>query len=866
MLSRTRKVHQDCPFASLIKLFHSRVRRDSAPCLGVMVNQADRWPVNALIFPNKNDCRRVRGRQAHENGVHGRCTNPGAPTATQGLHRHDSACAGRLGLEPSMPSAYALLTGLLATVVVTLAIVLFMVTRRSKRLRDDVRALPLKLREVASDAAVGRRLESSEDSALAPLHLTLNQLFDTLQTRDEALTERENWMARLAEALPDVAFIHNERVLFVNAATSSLIGIGADALIDKPVTDLVKPPYRALLRETTIRRLAGGEAPARQQVQLMSVEHGAIWVEMSSALTTYKGTPALLTLARRLDEARSNRRADDVIRLDLALEAMAECVVMTDRQGIITAMNAAAEETLGLRRADAIGAPFGRLATLVDEIDHKALGDPVERCLTQRRRINMGRRALLLRPSGNQQLSVELTASPVEDKAGDVTGVVVVFHDVGEIRGHTRKISYQASHDALTGLINRREFEHRVERAVEASRSGNTHHVLAYLDLDRFKIVNDSCGHQAGDDLLRKVASLLREQVRDSDSVARIGGDEFAMLLSGCPLEKAMEIANNTCAAIADYRFVWRDRIFTIGVSIGLLEMGESSGTVQDVLAAADSACYMAKRSGRGQVHVYAKSDEIVARERGEIRWLQRLQGALKDGRFGLAVQPIISMGAESPLGPACEVLLRLRRRHGELINPSEFLTAAERYQLMPEIDRWVVRAAFSAIANHEIILPRGRSCGINISGQTLSDVGFLEFVVDALDTSTVTPESICFEVTEEAVYEHFANARRFIEVLHGMGSRFALDNYGSAPGAFTRLRDLPIDFLKIDGRLTQNLAEDSVNQELVASMIRLADTMRFRTVAEAVEGQEDFDTLRDLGVDFAQGFFIREPTLIGNA
>ncbi|MEO1419858.1 MAG: EAL domain-containing protein [Pseudomonadota bacterium] len=254
----------------------------------------------------------------------------------------------------------------------------------------------------------------------------------------------------------------------------------------------------------------------------------------------------------------------------------------------------------------------------------------------------------------------------------------------------------------------------------------------------------------------------------------------------------------------------------------------------------------------------------MVTRERGGIRWLQRLQAALKDGGFGLAVQPIISMGAHSPMGPACEVLLRLRRRHGELINPGEFLAAAERYQLMPEIDRWVVRATFASIANHEIVLPKGRSCGINISGQTLSDAGFLEFVVDALDTSAVSPESICFEVTEEAVYEHFANAQRFIEVLHGMGARFALDNYGSAPGAFSRLRDLPIDFLKIDGRLTRNLSEDSVNQELVASMIRLADTMHFRTVAEEVEAQDDFDTLRDLGVDFAQGYFIRKPAMVG--
>ncbi|MEM8549015.1 MAG: EAL domain-containing protein, partial [Pseudomonadota bacterium] len=369
-----------------------------------------------------------------------------------------------------------------------------------------------------------------------------------------------------------------------------------------------------------------------------------------------------------------------------------------------------------------------------------------------------------------------------------------------------------------------------------------------------------------GDDLLRKVAAILREQVRDSDSVARIGGDEFAMLLPGCPLGKAQEIADNTCRAIADYRFVWHDRIFTIGVSIGLLEMRESVGSVQDALAAADSACYMAKRSGRGQVHVYSESDEIVARERGEIRWLQRLQSALRDDRFDLAAQPVIALDQRNLTGPAYELLLRLRRRHGELVRPQEFLSAAERYQLMPDIDRWVVRASFDALANNDIIIPSGRSCGINLSGQTLSDDAFLDFVVDALDVSGVSPESICFEMTEQAVYADFVKARRFIEVLHGMGSRFTLDNYGSAPGAFARLRELPLDFLKIDGKLTHKIADDPVNQELVSSLIRLAETMQFQTIAENVEEQEDFDTLRDLGVDFAQGFFIRAPGLICRA
>lgn len=739
--------------------------------------------------------------------------------------------------------------------------------RRYRRLTQALQGLNADIRDAAADASVGRRLTDG-DAEVYPVSTTVNQLFDALSAKEHELTERDQRFTRFAQALPEVTLIHNERILFANAAAASLVGLDSQALLDKPVVDLVKPPYRALLRESTARRLAGEHVPSRQQLQLISAEHGALWVEATAVLTEYNSQPAILTIARDIsDRKNAGARTTEQARLpSLALESMAESVLTTDRQGVVTTLNAAAAEILGVLPRDAIGMPFGQLATLVDEADHKALGNPVEKCLALRQRVNMGRRALLLRKTGGDACSVELTASPIEDDAGELIGVAVVFQDVSEIRGQAREISYQASHDALTGLINRREFEHRVEQATGDVRGENSQFVLAYLDLDRFKLVNDACGHQAGDDLLRKVAALLREQVRDSDSVARIGGDEFAMLLPGCPLEKAQQIADNTCKAIADYRFIWRDRIFTIGVSIGLLEIRESSGNVQDILAAADSACYMAKRGGRGQVHVYSESDEIIARERGEIRWLQRLQAALKDGRFSLATQPIISLGNERPAGPACEVLLRLRRRHGELIQPVEFMAAAERYQLMPDIDRWVVRAAFDAIANHELVLPNRRSCGINLSGQTLSDEGFLEYVVDALDVTGISPESVCFEMTEESVYENFTSARRFIEVLHGMGSRFALDNYGSAPGAFTRLRDLPLDFLKIDGKLTRNLSADAVNQEVVASMIRLARTMQFQTVAEQVEEQEDFDTLRDLGVDFAQGFFIRSPSLLGGS
>jgi diguanylate cyclase (GGDEF)-like protein/PAS domain S-box-containing protein len=529
-------------------------------------------------------------------------------------------------------------------------------------------------------------------------------------------------------------------------------------------------------------------------------------------------------------------------------------------------MNHAAESMTGSNRDDVSGHKTGELFSLIDEVDRRSLGDPVERCLSIRRRVNMGRRALLVSRDGKHEHSVEISASPIKGPGSNVSGTVVVMHDVSEIRGLTRQMSYQAAHDALTGLINRREFERRLEEAMDSAHSEEAVHILAYMDLDRFKAVNDSCGHIAGDNMLREVASLIRDQVRDSDFVARLGGDEFGTLLVGCPLGKAQQIAADICNAVADYRFVWQDKIFNIGISIGLVEVRNTSGNLQDILSAADSACYVAKQRGRGQVHVYSARDEAVARERGDIQWLRQLQNALRDNQFELALQPIIATGSGPASGPAVEVLIRMPDERGRIGNSADFLRSAERYQLMPQIDRWVVNAVLAAVNAGEIKIAGQRSCAINISGQTLSDETFLSFVVEALDHSGVLPGSICFEVTESAISTNVQYAQRFIEVLHGIGCEFALDDFGSGLGAFSSLKHLPIDYLKIDGTYTRHLATDQVNQEMVGAMIKLARTMQFRVVAEQVEEQEDFDWLRKAGIDFVQGNFVDAPAALGTA
>lgn len=764
------------------------------------------------------------------------------------------------------PVVIALILAALLLLAATGALFLW---RGKRRLLRKLGELNLELVSVAGDASVGRRLTVSRSQGngdIGALAKTINRLFDALGEREEAIHGRDRLFADFARTLPEIVLLHDERILLANDSAAALMGLTPEQLEGREVADLVKPAYRALFRKSVAKRLAGENVPERLEIQLINGQEQGLWVEAQSSSIEYRGSQAILTIARdvsyrkslEVSLSRSKRQAQ------YTLESIAEGVITTDNEGRIDYMNRAAEVMTRSERGASTGHKIGELFSLIDETDRRPLGDPVERCLSMRRRVNMGRRALLVSRDGEQEHSVELTASPIRGPGNSISGTVVVLHDVSEIRGLTRQMSYQATHDALTGLVNRREFERRVEEAMDSARTEDAVHILFYMDLDRFKAVNDSCGHQAGDNMLREVAGLIKAQVRDSDFVGRLGGDEFGTLLIGCPIDKARQIAADICNAVADYRFVWKDKIFNIGISIGVVEIGHAAASLADLMSAADSACYVAKQRGRGQVHVYSARDEAIARERGDIKWLRQIQAALHDNRFELAMQPIIATGAADETGPAVEVLLRMPDERGHSANSAEFLRPAERYQMMPQIDRWVVNATLSAITAGEIKLAGRRSCSINISGQTLGDEGFLSFVVDALDHSGVAPASICFEVTESTISTNLQQAQRFIEVLHGIGCEFALDDFGNGLGAFSSLKALPVDYLKIDGIYTRNLTTDQVNQEMVAAMIKLARTLEFRVIAEQVEQQEDFDWLRDHGVDFVQGNFIEPPATLG--
>jgi|GEM_PF-383716 len=415
--------------------------------------------------------------------------------------------------------------------------------------------------------------------------------------------------------------------------------------------------------------------------------------------------------------------------------------------------------------------------------------------------------------------------------------------------------------DVLTGIFNRRAFESHVIQALESARNENTCHALCYMDLDQFKVVNDTCGHIAGDELLKQIAARLQLALREADILARLGGDEFGVLLAGCSMAKAEEIAENLRQAIKHLRFVWENKVFDIGVSIGLVAITDEASCLADVLKAADAACYMAKDLGRNHIHIYQHDDKDLAQRYGEMQWVSKITQALEDDRFMLYFQPIVPLAGENHSGFYCELLVRMLDDRGLPIPPMAFLPAAERYNLVGSIDRWVISAACNLVKAHRRYFQvQAPVMSINLSGQSLGDAGFLDFVVDQFAQTEVSAELFCFEITETAAITHLVSAKRFIDVLRQKGCRFALDDFGSGLSSFAYLKNLHVDCLKIDGHFVKNVVDDPIDQAMVASINQVGHLMGMKTVAEFVENDDIFSALKEIGVDFAQGYCIAEP------
>jgi diguanylate cyclase (GGDEF)-like protein/PAS domain S-box-containing protein len=453
---------------------------------------------------------------------------------------------------------------------------------------------------------------------------------------------------------------------------------------------------------------------------------------------------------------------------------------------------------------------------------------------------------------------VRVTTRPVAGAEGAI--LLVVCEDVSEVHTLSEELSYQSTHDTLTRLLNWKEFERRLASVLRRTRNEALESALCFLDLDRFRVINDSCGHRAGDELLRQIAMLLQQYVRSGDTLARMGGDEFALLMEGCSIDDARKVAAKLHESIEQFRFVWEGQTMSIAVTIGVVAIDASSGTVEEVISAADSACYTAKKEGRNRYKVYREDDAVIARHQGEIQWVGRIQRALEERRFVLYYQPILPVSSDSRHRSHGEILLRMMGEDGRVILPGVFLPAAERYHLIARIDQWVVREALRWLGDHPVLLESSEFWAINLSGQSLGSPGMLEFILEQMDASGVPAEKLCFEVTETSAIANFSRAGNFIEKLRERGCRFALDDFGTGLSSLAYLKILPVDLIKIDGMFIRDVARDDVDAVSVRSIAEIAHASGKLTVAEFVETEEIDGKLRDLGIDFAQGFYHGKP------
>ena len=423
-------------------------------------------------------------------------------------------------------------------------------------------------------------------------------------------------------------------------------------------------------------------------------------------------------------------------------------------------------------------------------------------------------------------------------------------------------LSWQASHDALTQLPNRREFEATAARHLETARRDGTRHAVLFVDLDQFKVVNDTCGHLAGDALLRSLAEVLAGKTRRSDTLARLGGDEFGVLLEGCDLLHAQRLASQLLTAIRAFRFAWEGRVFALGASIGVAAITAESRDLEAVLSAADTACYLAKDNGRNQVQVYHADDEEVSSRHGEMSWVSRITQAIEEERFFLHCQRVVGLdAADASESEYLELLLRMRDEQGRVVAPMAFIPAAERYHLMANIDRWVVARALGCLARRDAgSTARMPRFGVNLSGMSLSDPGFEDFVLQQLEAARVAPSSICFEITETAAIANLTRAAGFIRRFRDLGVRFALDDFGSGLSSFAYLKSLPVDYLKIDGSFVRGIADDKIDFAVIDAIHRLGKAAGARTIAECVENEASLARVRELGIDCAQGHFVHRP------
>lgn len=621
-----------------------------------------------------------------------------------------------------------------------------------------------------------------------------------------------------------------------------------------PVQDLI---FKQLTQLHTMQRAAAEQAALNQSSNYTEARTLILLFVATIATLGIVVALVVFTRTRRFQQALYETREQAIV----TLQSIGEAVISTNSHGLIEYINPQAASILGYTLAELYGKP------LSDYLNLRQNDEPLDFAELMRTTTHSGERYFgaqglaLHTPVSNYKYLIELTAAPIFDQHRNITGTVIAMRDVTTLRALDDELNFQATHDGLTGLLNRHEFEQRVLSALEQTRINKNEHAVCYIDLDMFKAVNDTCGHIAGDELLRQLAMLLQESIRKTDALARVGGDEFALLLHSCDMNRAKTLADNLLNIIERFRFHWKNKTFKIGASIGIAPIRPDSGTLVSIMQSADFACYSAKDAGRNRVYSAESETDLVGRRRGDAQWMTRLHDAIENNMFDIYYQDIKSLHDKKDIIRHVELLVRMKNENGGIDSPMAFIPAAERYHLMPGIDRWIVKEATSILASARsqgLAMPWRIS--INLSGQSLSDQRFLQFVLDHIESNEIPPDCLCFEVTETCAISNLSGAIRFMNTLKGVGCYLALDDFGSGLSSFAYLKSLPIDSVKIDGIFIRDLEHDMTHRAIVSSIARVARVMNINTIAEFVENNETCNILKDIGVDYAQGYYFGHP------
>ncbi|MBL1432410.1 MAG: histidine kinase [Gammaproteobacteria bacterium] len=596
---------------------------------------------------------------------------------------------------------------------------------------------------------------------------------------------------------------------------------------------------------------------------LRSILNGSVIAAIAGAITGLMIYLVLIIFPLRALRLTLRTLADEKERAEVTLHSIGDAVITADNNGYVDYLNPSAKKLTGWSQNKDNSLIADELLLFCDINDPDTRINPVETVLSSKNDAPSRGRALMHAKSG-KQIAVEYIAEPIRSDGNEFSGVVLTFRDVTKTKEMEQKLSHQATHDELTGLINRRAFQRELLHAINGARHDNQQHVLCYIDLDQFKVVNDTSGHVAGDELLRMLSTELQNAMRRDDTIGRLGGDEFGLLLKGCPLEKGEELAQDLLQTIRAFRFSWHKQVFSIGASIGIVSINADCSSIMEIMSLADAACYAAKDLGRNRTYVYRSDDSEMSQRRGEMRWVSRITRAIDEDQLCLHYQTILSLNGEGTdkNSKHFEILVRMIDDEGKLILPNHFIPAAESYGIMPSIDRWVIENTFALIApryQHKKVKPADTCC-INLSGTSWADESLSGFICEMAARYRVPPRVICFELTETAAINNLDKTEKFILDLKEIGFRFSLDDFGAGVNSFSYLKRLPIDYLKIDGNFISNITNNKIDYAMVEAINHVGHIMGIETVAEFVENDEILEVIHHIGVDNAQGYGIAKP------